>query len=163
MFAQARPTFFMSLAYIGLLTGFVADIAGIFGCLIGVSDGITAITFVALGTSLPDTFASKTAAVQDKTADASVGNVTGSNSVNVFLGLGLPWLIATVAHTIADYSPLIPAHAGNPKQQQLSSGSFGLVAGSLGFSVIIFAFVVYYVCRVFTRDDLCTVTNSEAQ
>jgi len=132
------PTFFVSLAYIGLLTGFVADIAGIFGCLIGVSDGITAITFVALGTSLPDTFASKTAAVQDKTADASVGNVTGSNSVNVFLGLGLPWLIATVAHTIADYSPLIPAHAGNPKQQQLSSGSFGLVAGSLGFSVIVF-------------------------
>merc|ERR1711968_186977 len=50
---------------------------GIFGCLVGLSDGITAITFVALGTSLPDTFASKTAAVQYKTADASVGNVTG--------------------------------------------------------------------------------------
>ena len=33
-----------------------------------------------------DTFASKTAAIQDETADASVGNVTGSNAVNVFLG-----------------------------------------------------------------------------
>merc|ERR1711881_432038 len=50
-------------------------------------------TFVALGTSLPDTFASKTAATQDPYADASIGNVTGSNSVNVFLGLGLPWTI----------------------------------------------------------------------
>merc|ERR1711977_800542 len=87
-------TFFVALAYIGLLTGFVADVAGIFGCLIGLPDTITAITFVALGTSLPDTFASKTAAVQDPTADASIGNVTGSNSVNVFLGLGLPWMMA---------------------------------------------------------------------
>ena len=32
-----------------------------------------------------DTFASKTAAIGDDTADASVGNVTGSNAVNVFL------------------------------------------------------------------------------
>merc|ERR1712151_697825 len=57
---------------------------------------ITAITFVALGTSLPDTFASKTAAQMDPYADASIGNITGSNSVNVFLGLGLPWLIGAI-------------------------------------------------------------------
>merc|ERR1712039_94127 len=42
---------------------------------------------------MPDTFASKTAAIEDPYADTSVGNVTGSNSVNVFLGLGVPWLI----------------------------------------------------------------------
>merc|ERR1719174_1250456 len=66
-------------------------------------DAITAITFVALGTSLPDTFASKSAATQDETADNSVGNVTGSNSVNVFLGLGLPWLIACGANS--SYTP----------------------------------------------------------
>jgi solute carrier family 8 (sodium/calcium exchanger) len=35
------------------------------------------ITFVALGTSLPDLFASKTAATQEKYADNAVGNVTG--------------------------------------------------------------------------------------
>jgi solute carrier family 8 (sodium/calcium exchanger) len=34
-----------------------------------------------------DTFASKVAAIEDDTADASVGNVTGSNAVNVFLGM----------------------------------------------------------------------------
>ena len=55
---------------------------------------------MALGTSLPDTFASKIAAVTEKTADNSIGNVTGSNSVNVFLGLGLPWIIASVYHQI---------------------------------------------------------------
>ena len=59
-------------------------------------DSVTAITFVALGTSLPDLFASKQAATMDDTADNSIGNVTGSNSVNVFLGLGLPWLIAAI-------------------------------------------------------------------
>ena len=26
----------------------------------------------------------------------SIGNITGSNSVNVFLGLGLPWCIASI-------------------------------------------------------------------
>jgi Ca2+/Na+ antiporter len=52
-----------------------------------------------MGTSLPDTFASKIAAKGDKTADNAIGNITGSNSVNVFLGLGLPWVIATIYWT----------------------------------------------------------------
>lgn len=52
-----------------------------------------------------DTFASKVAAIQDQYADASIGNVTGSNAVNVFLGIGVSrprvetlnsWLTATV-------------------------------------------------------------------
>jgi len=40
------------------------------------------------GTSVPDTFASKIAAEQDENADPAIGNVTGSNAVNVFLGIG---------------------------------------------------------------------------
>lgn len=48
--------------------------------------------------NLPDTFASKVAAIQDKYADASVGNVTGSNAVNVFLGIGLAWTMAALYH-----------------------------------------------------------------
>ena len=91
--------FFVALAMIGGLTLIVGDLAGIFGCLVGLKDSVTAITFVALGTSLPDLFASKQAATMEKTADNSIGNVTGSNSVNVFLGLGLPWLIASIYWT----------------------------------------------------------------
>jgi len=45
-----------------------------------------------------DTFASKVAAVQDEYADASVGNVTGSNAVNVFLGIGIAWTMAAIYH-----------------------------------------------------------------
>merc|ERR1719192_3141985 len=88
--------FFVSLLMIGLLVIIVGDLATIFGCLVGLKDEVTAITFVALGTSLPDTFASKAAAVGEKHADNAIGNVTGSNSVNVFLGLGLPWLMAAI-------------------------------------------------------------------
>lgn len=62
----------------------------------GLDESVTAITIVALGTSLPDTFASMTAAKTSEYADSAIGNVTGSNSVNVFLGLGLPWTIATI-------------------------------------------------------------------
>lgn len=89
-------TFFVSLFFIAILTAVVGDVAAIFGCLVGLKDSITAISFVALGTSLPDTFASMIAAKQSKTADDAIGNVTGSNSVNVFLGLGLPWMIAAI-------------------------------------------------------------------
>ena len=45
-----------------------------------------------------DTFASKVAAIGDETADNSVGNVTGSNAVNVFLGIGIAWSIAAIFH-----------------------------------------------------------------
>ncbi|KAF8368009.1 hypothetical protein PRIPAC_85838 [Pristionchus pacificus] len=64
--------------------------------MLGIKDAVTATTLVALGTSLPDTFASKIAAEQDTTADNAVGSITGCNSVNVFLGLGLPWLVAAI-------------------------------------------------------------------
>merc|ERR1719184_563888 len=75
--ANGYPCFVISIAVIG-------DVAGHLGCFIFLKDSVNAIAFVALGTSVPDTFASKTAAIEDETADASVGNVTGSNAVNVF-------------------------------------------------------------------------------
>jgi len=89
-------TFWCALLTIMIVTALIMDLASIFGCLIGLEDAITAITFVALGTSVPDTFASMMSARQDENADNSIGNITGSNSVNVFLGLGLPWLFAAI-------------------------------------------------------------------
>ena len=90
------PTFIAAICFIGGLTAVVGEIAGAMGCVMGIKPGVTAITFVAIGTSLPDTFASMKAARESSHADAAVGNVTGSNSVNVFLGLGLPWVIAVI-------------------------------------------------------------------
>jgi len=90
------PAFVAAICFIGGLTAVVGEIAGAMGCVMGIKPGVTAITFVAIGTSLPDTFASMKAARESNHADAAVGNVTGSNSVNVFLGLGLPWVIAVI-------------------------------------------------------------------
>ncbi|ESP03915.1 hypothetical protein LOTGIDRAFT_71451, partial [Lottia gigantea] len=89
-------TLIIALVFIAFFTAIISDLASIFGCLIELSPTITALTFVALGTSMPDTFASKLAAQNEKTADSSIGNINGSNSVNVFLGLGMPWVIASI-------------------------------------------------------------------
>ena len=70
------PCFWGSLGCIGFVTFFIQEIATLFGCAIGMSKACNAVIFVALGTSLPDTLASKSAAINDLTADASVGNVT---------------------------------------------------------------------------------------
>lgn len=90
------PAFVASLAFIGLLTVIVGQAAEMLGCLLEIKPSVVAITLVALGTSLPDTFASMTAAREFDSADAAIGNVTGSNSVNVFLGQGIPWLIGSL-------------------------------------------------------------------
>ena len=124
VFAIVPPTdyyggwaaFGVSLSMIGLVTLFVGEVAALLGCALGISDGLTAITFVALGTSLPDTFASKQAVEDSDNADAAIGNVTGSNSVNVFLGLGIPWVLATF----------------------WKGGAYQVPAGDLAYSVIVY-------------------------
>jgi len=78
----------------GIVTAIVGDMTNLVGCCFDLLPETAAITFVALGTSLPDTFASQTAAMMDPYADASIGNITGSNSINVFMGIGLAWTIA---------------------------------------------------------------------
>lgn len=61
------------------------------------------------------------AAVQDKYADSSIGNVTGSNAVNVFLGIGIAWSLCAI----------VAAVRGDPN-------GFEVNPGTLAFSVTIF-------------------------
>ena len=52
-----------------------------FGCALGLSDLMTGMSIVALGTSLPDTFASQYAAIHDDTAvSVCVGGGGGGGS-----------------------------------------------------------------------------------
>ena len=55
-------TFFVALTAIGGCTAIVAEFANLLGCAVGLRQAVTAITLVALGTSLPDTLASKISA-----------------------------------------------------------------------------------------------------
>ena len=113
------------------------------GCQMTLKPEVTAITFVALGTSLPDTFASKASAVNEPTADNSLGNITGSNSVNVFLGLGLPWMIAAIYWSHHADDPVLAAqwhakYADEPWHTPDMAVGFAVPAGQLGYSVAIF-------------------------
>ena len=134
--------FVVALALIGVITVVVGEIAGALGCAIGLKPSVTGITLVAMGTSLPDTFASRTAAISSQHADSAIGNVTGSNSVNVFLGVGLPWVIAAMYWFIQYES------------------SYAVPAGSLAFSVMMFlccsilCFAVLVIRRVVVGGEL---------
>jgi solute carrier family 8 (sodium/calcium exchanger) len=135
--------FVVALMHIGVLTAVIGDMAELFGCVAGIPDNITAISVVALGTSLPDLFASKTAATQDEWADASIVNVTGSNSVNVFLGIGLPWMMAAVYWTMVDGTQdelwMAKYKTDFYDTGICPSGCFVVESGDLTFSVIVFA------------------------
>eukprot|EP00927_Polykrikos_kofoidii_P061687 TRINITY_DN5651_c0_g1_i2.p1 TRINITY_DN5651_c0_g1~~TRINITY_DN5651_c0_g1_i2.p1 ORF type:complete len:810 (-),score=144.37 TRINITY_DN5651_c0_g1_i2:127-2508(-) len=132
------PCFVVALMHIGFLTSIIGDLAELFGCSANIDDAITAITFVALGTSLPDTFASKTAATQDEYADASIVNVTGSNSVNVFLGIGLPWCIAGVKWQITGPTDTWMERHGELIDAYPNAGFIVNKADDLAFSVLCF-------------------------
>eukprot|EP00405_Crypthecodinium_cohnii_P054944 CAMPEP_0206626630 /NCGR_PEP_ID=MMETSP0325_2-20121206/65398_1 /ASSEMBLY_ACC=CAM_ASM_000347 /TAXON_ID=2866 /ORGANISM="Crypthecodinium cohnii, Strain Seligo" /LENGTH=833 /DNA_ID=CAMNT_0054150947 /DNA_START=16 /DNA_END=2517 /DNA_ORIENTATION=+ len=124
---------------IGATTGIIADLAELFGCVCDIPDIITAISFVALGTSMPDLFASKVAATEDPTADASIVNVTGSNSVNVFLGLGLPWTLAALYWNLKPWDKeWAEEYWDVAKDLDGSNCVFIVPSANLGFSIVSF-------------------------
>lgn len=151
-FLEGWIAFVMSLLAIGALTAVIIDFAELFGCVTDVQDSITAITFVALGTSMPDLFASITAASKEEFADASIVNVTGSNSVNVFLGIGLPWLMGAVYWACAEEK-----WAREFGDSGFPVGSFIVKGGSdLSFGVMVFivaALLAFFVLK--KRRDRC--------
>lgn len=65
------------------------------------------------------------AATQDQYADACVGNVTGSNAVNVFLGIGVAWSVAAV-------------------YWKVKGKVFRVDPGSLAFSVTLFTIFAFF-------------------
>ncbi|XP_034538202.1 sodium/calcium exchanger 1-like [Notolabrus celidotus] len=64
LFAFVPPTdywsgwacFVVSICMIGLLTAVIGDLASHFGCTVGLKDSVTAVVFVALGTSVPECY-----------------------------------------------------------------------------------------------------------
>jgi len=69
------------------------------------------------------------AAQNDKYADSSIGNVTGSNAVNVFLGIGIAWTLAAI----------VRAFRGE---------TFDVDPGSLTYSVTLFCVSAFLCCLV---------------
>ena len=96
----------MSAGGIGLFFGSEAFIYGATECALnlGISTLVVGVTIVASGTSVPEIAASLTAAIKGNSA-LSIGNLIGSNVLNLLLVLG-----ATAEVGALQVSPVVPVH-----------------------------------------------------
>jgi solute carrier family 8 (sodium/calcium exchanger) len=85
---------------IGTLTYILIEISAILSCYTGINVCLQAILGISTILALPDTFAAYNAAVNPNSqyADPCIGTAAGANAVAIFIGLGLPWVNATVYH-----------------------------------------------------------------
>ncbi|KAG4981792.1 hypothetical protein JHK87_026541 [Glycine soja] len=110
--AHGWISFICSLLFISGIAYVVTKITDVISCVTGINAYVIAFTALASGTSWPDLVASKIAAERQKTADSAIANITCSNSVNIYVGIGVPWLIDTLYNFIAYREPLRIQNAG---------------------------------------------------
>ncbi|KAG5598257.1 hypothetical protein H5410_029627 [Solanum commersonii] len=104
--AHGWIAFICSLIFISGIAYVVTKITDLISCVTGINPYVIAFTALASGTSWPDLVASKIAAERQLTADSAIANITCSNSVNIYIGIGVPWLINTLYNYIAYNEPL---------------------------------------------------------
>ena len=88
----------LALGFVLLVKGadwFVEGASGI-ADKFGIPQLVIGLTIVAMGTSAPETAVSVTAALKG-TADIAIGNVVGSNILNIFIILGISSVITSIA------------------------------------------------------------------
>ena len=89
-------TFTMSIVWIGILSFVMVDFASRAGCVWGVPGLVMGLIVIAAGTSVPDALSSVLVAKMGQ-GNMAVANVLGSNVFNIFLGLGLPWMVKAIS------------------------------------------------------------------
>ncbi len=116
--------------------------------LMGVSSEVIALSFVALGTSLPEVIVSLGAARKGKTSIA-VGNVLGSNIFNTFAVMGIPAFFGklTIPQNVLDFSlPLMI----------IMTILFAVMTISRRITrwegIILLIFYVFYMVELFTKN-----------
>ncbi|XP_014204897.1 sodium/potassium/calcium exchanger 3 isoform X1 [Copidosoma floridanum] len=85
-------TFLMCIVWIGSLSYLVAWMITIIGDTLKIPDSVMGITFLAAGTSVPEAVSSVIVAKQGH-GSMGISNSIGSNTFDILLCLGLPWLI----------------------------------------------------------------------
>ncbi|OIT33840.1 magnesiumproton exchanger [Nicotiana attenuata] len=104
--AHGWIAFICSLIFISGIAYGVTKLSDQISCVTGISPYVIAFTVLVAGASWPDLVASTIAAQRQITADSAIANITCSNSVNIYVGIGLPWLIDTLYNYIAYNEPL---------------------------------------------------------
>ena len=72
----------------------------------------------------------------ERDADAAIGNITGSNAVNVFLGIGIAWTLAALVHAFNGTDFLV-----SPGNLKFSVILFTILAGFAIFVLLFRRFV----------------------
>jgi K+-dependent Na+/Ca+ exchanger-like protein len=84
--------FFISIAFIGALCWVLVESAIVISHTLDIPEVVIALTVLAVGTSVPDMMSSVIVAKQGR-GGMAVSNGIGSNIFDIFVGLGLPWMI----------------------------------------------------------------------
>ncbi|CAG4955216.1 unnamed protein product [Colias eurytheme] len=96
-------TFIMCVTWIGGVSYLVAWIITIIGDTLNVPDSITGLTILAAGTSLPEAVSS-VLVTNHGHGTMGISNSIGSNTFDILLCLGLPWLIKSL------FYPCVPGN-----------------------------------------------------
>lgn len=140
--------FLLLFGFVLLIKGadwFVDGAAGI-ATKMNIPQIVIGLTIVALGTSAPEAAVSITAALQNN-GGITVGNVLGSNILNIFLILGITAIIAPVAvkpNTIKYEMPFLILLSAFFPVLGFIGYSLGLIDGIILW-IILFAFLVYLI------------------
>jgi len=84
--------FFSSVVWISVISYGMVESASALGCALKVPEVVMGTLVLAAGTSVPDALSS-VAVARAGQGDMAVANAVGSNVFDVWLGLGLPWLL----------------------------------------------------------------------
>jgi len=141
-----KSTLFIVGGVLGLYFGgqLFVDGAILIARYFGLSDSLIGLTIVAIGTSLPE-LATSVVAAYKKNSDIAVGNVVGSNIINVFLILGIT---ATISPLPLNKSSNIDISVAILASVMLFMSTFVLhikkISRSEGY-IFVIAYIVYVV------------------
>eukprot|EP01060_Flectonema_neradi_P004694 TRINITY_DN13077_c2_g1_i1.p1 TRINITY_DN13077_c2_g1~~TRINITY_DN13077_c2_g1_i1.p1 ORF type:complete len:672 (+),score=118.52 TRINITY_DN13077_c2_g1_i1:47-2062(+) len=89
-------TFVLSFVWVAIFSFIISNIATRWADLSGLGSGFVGLLMISVGAEIPDCIQSVTVAKRGY-GSMACSNAIGSQNVNVFIGLGLPWLISNIA------------------------------------------------------------------
>ncbi|KAG8235801.1 hypothetical protein J437_LFUL015840 [Ladona fulva] len=132
-------TFLMCIVWIGSLSYVVAWTITIIGDTLKIPDSVMGITFLAAGTSVPEAVSSVIVAKQGH-GSMGISNSIGSNTFDILLCLGLPWLIK------ASLLPSVPGH------HSITINSRGLEYSAISLLSTLLLLYLTFACNRFKLD-----------